>query len=39
VLNAPSDAWRNILAVMTDKPFSVYTEPHSFWPPWLRLTG
>lgn len=39
VLNEPSDAWRNILAVMTDKPFGVYVEPRSFWPPWMRLTG
>jgi hypothetical protein len=39
VLNEPSDAWRNILAVMTNEPFSIYTEPRRPWPPWLRLTG
>ena len=44
VLNEPSDAWRNILAVMTGQPYSVDVDPIDFlpqWarPPWLRLTG
>lgn len=44
VLTEPSDAWRNILAVMTSKPYSVYVDPFDFippWarPPWLRPTG
>ncbi|MDT5010040.1 MAG: hypothetical protein QOH57_1657 [Mycobacterium sp.] len=39
VLNEPSDAWRNILAVMTNTPISVYAQPRQFWPPWWRLTG
>ncbi|MFZ0833578.1 MAG: alpha/beta hydrolase, partial [Mycobacterium sp.] len=44
VLNEPSDAWRNILAVMTGQPYSVDVDPLDFlpqWarPPWLRLTG
>jgi hypothetical protein len=44
VLNEPSDAWRNIYAVMTGAPYTVYTDPLKYlrpWlgPPWLRLTG
>lgn len=39
VLNEPSDAWRNILAVMTEQPYGVYVEPYRFLPPWLRPTG
>jgi hypothetical protein len=39
VLNEPSDAWRNILAVMTGQPYSVYVDPYRFLPPWLRPAG
>jgi hypothetical protein len=39
VLNDSSDAWRNLFAVMANKPISVYVEPKKYPPPWLRLTG
>jgi uncharacterized protein YukE len=39
VLNEPSDAWRNILAVMTGRPYGMYVEPNRFLPPWLRPAG
>jgi pimeloyl-ACP methyl ester carboxylesterase len=44
VLNEPSTAWRNILAVMTGQPYSMYVDPLKFvppWakPPWLRMAG
>jgi len=39
VLNEPSDAWRNLLAVMTEQPYNVYVDPLRFLPPWLRPAG
>ena len=39
VLTEPSDAWRNILAVMTSQPYSVHVGPFDFLPPWLRPAG
>ncbi len=39
VLNEPSDAWRNILAVMTGRAYTVYVDPYRFMPPWLRPAG
>jgi hypothetical protein len=39
VINEPSDAWRNLLGVMTNKPFAVETHPHSMAPWWRLLTG
>lgn len=39
VLNEPSDAWRNILAVITGRPYAVYVDPYRYLPPWLRPAG
>jgi Alpha/beta hydrolase len=40
VLDEPSDAWRNLFAVMTGQPYTVYVEPRPLvLPPWLRPTG
>ncbi|HZQ33133.1 MAG TPA: alpha/beta hydrolase [Mycobacterium sp.] len=39
VLDRPSDAWRNIYAIMTNQPYSVHLNPLWFMPPWLRPTG
>jgi hypothetical protein len=39
VLNEPSDAWRNIYAVMSGQPYGVYVDPLRWLHPWLRPAG